>query len=102
MALVEFTEDCYPYVKGDRIDLTEQEIKDVDALAERREVSKPYKVVDNPEVPVSTGTIDALDEAAGEPVAPVLDQASAEANLSAPGVEASQAAEAQSEARASA
>ena len=102
MALVEFTKDCYPYCKGDRIDLTEEEIKDVDALAEQREISKPYTVVENPDVPAPTGTIDAVEDPAGERVAPVEDQASAEANLTAPGVEATQAAEAERTAKAAA
>jgi hypothetical protein len=51
MAIVEFTKDCYPYCKGDRIELSEEEQKDVDALAKQREVSNPYKVVEDPKFP---------------------------------------------------
>jgi hypothetical protein len=40
MAIVEFTKDCYPYCKGDRIELSEEERKDVDALA----VAHPVKI----------------------------------------------------------
>ncbi len=58
-------------------------------------MSKPYTIVENPDVPAPTDRIDAVEESAGERVAPVEDQASAEANLTAPGVEATQAAEAE-------
>jgi hypothetical protein len=110
MAIVEFSKDCYPYCKGDRIELSEEEQKDVDALAEQREVSKPYKVVEDPKVPESTDTVEAVEdpkvpestdtveaveEPDGERVKPVLPQDAAEANLSAPGVEAEQAVEAE-------
>ena len=88
MAIVEFTKDCYPYCKGDRIELSEEEQKDVDALAKQREVSNPYKVVEDPKVPESTETVKAVEEPDGERVKPVLPQDAAEANLSAPGVEA--------------
>jgi hypothetical protein len=100
MAIVEFTKDCYPYCKGDRIELSEEEQKDVNALAEQREVSNPYKVVEDPKVPESTETVKAVEEPAGERVKPVVSQDAAEANLSAPGVEAEQAVEAEREAKA--
>jgi hypothetical protein len=100
MAIVEFTKDCYPYCKGDRIELSEEEIKDVDALAEQREVSKPYKIVEDPKVPESSDTVKAVEAPDGERVKPVLPQDAAEANLSAPGVEATQAVEAEREAKA--
>jgi hypothetical protein len=100
MAIVEFTKDCYPYCKGDRIELSEEEQKDVDALAEQREVSKPYKVVEDPKVPDSTETVKAVEEPDGERVKPVLPQDAAEANLAAPGVEATQAVEAERETKA--
>ena len=90
MAIVEFTKDCYPYCKGDRIELSEPEMKDVDALAEKREVSKPYKVVEDPSVPVINETVKATDvlDQNGEAVNPVISQAAADANLSAPSAEA--------------
>jgi len=72
MAIVEFTKDCYPYCKGDRIELSEEEQKDVDALAKQREVSKPYKIVEDPKVPESTETVKAVEEPDGERVKPVL------------------------------
>jgi hypothetical protein len=100
MAIVEFTKDCYPYCKGDRIELSEEEQKDVDALAEQREVSNPYKVVEDPKVPESTETVKAVQEPDGERVKPVLSQDAAEANLSAPGVESTQSVEAEREAKA--
>jgi hypothetical protein len=93
MAIVEFTKDCYPYCKGDRIELSEEEIKDVDALAEQREVSKPYKVVEDPKVPEAVETVEAPAEPQGERVKPVISQDAADANLSAPGVEATAAVE---------
>src|SRR5215212_3046433 len=99
MAIVEFTNDCYPYCKGDRIELSEGEMKDVDALAEQREVSKPYKLVADPEVPETTAAVKAVEEPEGERVKPVLPQDAAEANLTAPGVEATQAVEAEREAK---
>jgi hypothetical protein len=102
MAIVEFTKDCYPYCKGDRIELSEQELKDVDALAKQREVSNPYKVVEDAKVPESVETVKAVEEPEGERVKDALPQDAAEANLSAPGVEASQAVEAEREARAAA
>src|SRR5215204_6018515 len=74
MAIVEFTKDCYPYCKGDRIELSEEEQKDVDALAKQREVSKPYKIVEDPKVPESTETVKAVEEPDGERVKPVLPQ----------------------------
>jgi hypothetical protein len=49
--VVQFTKDCYPYCKGDTIVLSEAEVKDVDALAKRRGMSKPYKVIST-EAPV--------------------------------------------------
>jgi hypothetical protein len=100
MAIVEFTKDCYPYCKGDRIELSEEEMKDVDALAEQREVSKPYTVVEDPKVPESTETVKTVEEPEGERVKPVLPQNAAEANLAARGVEATQAVEAEREAKA--
>src|SRR5215207_2430778 len=93
MAIVEFTKDCYPYCKGDRIELSEQEQKDVDALAEQREVSKPYKVVSDVKPAEPTEEVKAADEPEGERVKPLSSQAAAEANLKAPGVEAEVAAE---------
>jgi hypothetical protein len=50
MAIVEFTKDCDLYCKGDRIELSKEEQKDVGALAEQREVSNPYKVVEDPKI----------------------------------------------------
>jgi hypothetical protein len=99
MAIVEFTKDCYPYCKGDRIELSEEEQKDVDALAEQREVSKPYKIVENPTVPESSETVKAVEEPDGERVKDVLPQDAAEANLAAPGAEAAQAVEAEKQAK---
>ena len=97
MAIVEFTKDCYPYCKGDRIELNEDEQKDIDALAKEREVSRPYKVVEDRKVPEPTETVQATEEPAGERVKPLIDQKAAEANLAAPGVEAEAAAAAQAE-----
>jgi hypothetical protein len=102
MAIVEFTNDCYPYCKGDRIELSEEEQKDVDALAEQREVSKPYKVVEDPKVPEAAETVNAAAEPQGERVKPVISQNAADANLSAPGVEATAAVESEREAKAAA
>lgn len=90
MAIVEFNKDCYPYCKGDRIQLDEEEMKTVDVLAKERQVSKPYTVVEDPSVPTITETIEAVGtvDQNAEPVRPVESQAAAEANLAAPGVEA--------------
>jgi hypothetical protein len=100
MAIVEFVKDCYPYCKGDRIELSEEEQKDVDALAKQREVSNPYKIVEDPKVPETVETVKAVEEPDGERVKPVLPQDAAEANLAAPGVEATQAVEAEREVKA--
>jgi hypothetical protein len=93
MAIVEFTKDCYPYCKGDRIELSEEEQKDVDALAKQREVSNPYKVVSDVKPAEPTEEVKAVDEPEGERVKPVVSQDAAEANLRAPGVEAAIVAE---------
>jgi hypothetical protein len=94
------TVGAHPYCKGDRIELSEEEQKDVDALTEPREVSNPYKVVEDPRVPESTETVKAVEEPDGERVKPVPPQDAAEANLTAPGIEAEQAVEAEREAKA--
>src|SRR4051794_8064508 len=93
MAVVEFTKDCYPYCKGDRIELSEEEQKDVDALAKQREVSNPYKVVSDVKPSEPTEEVKVADEPEGERVKPIISQDAAEANLKAPGVEAEVAAE---------
>jgi hypothetical protein len=89
MAIVEFTKDCYPYCVGDKLEMSEEEMKDVDALAAQREVSKPYKVVSDVKAEVPGETIKAVDAPNDvDRVNPVLSQEAAEANLQAPGVEA--------------
>lgn len=100
MAIVEFTRDCYPYCKGDRIELTEAEQRDVDALAKVREVSNPYKVVEDPSVPKAAEKVEAVEEPDGQHVKPVISQDAADANLTAPGVDAVQAVEAEREEKA--
>ena len=102
MAIVEFTKDCYPYCKGDRIELSEEEQKDVDALAEQREVSNSYRVVEDPKVPEAVEIVEASAEPEGDRAKPVISQDAAEANLSAPGVEASAVVESEREAKAAA
>jgi hypothetical protein len=59
MAIVEFTKDCYPYCAGDRIELSEPELKDVDELARKRQVSKPYKIVEDRKVSKPVQTVEA-------------------------------------------
>ena len=95
MAIVEFTKDCYPYCKGDKLEMSEEEMKDADALGEQRGVGKPYKVV----VRCQAGRADRGSQGCrGRPERrprrpDLVPQTAAEANLQAPGVEAELAAE---------
>src|SRR3954451_23026191 len=95
MAIIEFTKDCYPYCKGDKIEMSEEEMKDADALGEQRGVGKPYKVVSDVQPTDPTEEVNATEES--EDGARVdqnlVSQTAADANLKAPGVEAALAAE---------
>jgi hypothetical protein len=100
MAIVEFTKDCYPYVTGDKLEMSEEEMKDAEALGEQRGVGKPFKVVadEKPVPPVEQ--VKAVEETVDAPRVDqnLVPQSAAEANLQAPGVEAALAAEDQREA----
>jgi hypothetical protein len=81
-------------------DVNDETAKQLPASPRSREDS--YTIVANPKVPESTDTVKAVKEPDGERVKDVLPQDAAEANLSAPGVEAEQAVEAEREAKAAA
>jgi hypothetical protein len=95
MAIVEFTKDCYPYCAGDRLEMSEEEMKDAEALGEQRNVGKPFKVVadEKPVPPVEE--VKAVEETVDETRVDqnLVPQTAAEANLKTPGVEAALAAD---------
>lgn len=80
MTYVQFNVDQYPHVKGDTTHLDDDELKQVDAEAERRGVDDTYTVLES--------------DAPAESVAPVEETASEEAEAE-PQVDAEAPAEAE-------